>query len=131
MRRDVVTVRVGNEGETFSVPWVQPEIPLRQVNAALVANFDHAKKLLRNLREFHSTADAGEHPRLRVDSCLKDPLYYGNEICRGTSNFDFPSCFRSREGRTGGAQSHRESHVPAGGIGPKFRVSKNKALLHE
>ena len=43
VRRDVVTVRVGNERETFSVPWVQPEIPLRQVNTALVANFDHAE----------------------------------------------------------------------------------------
>ena len=43
MRRDVVTVRVGNERETFSVPRVQPEIPLRQVNTALVANFDHAE----------------------------------------------------------------------------------------
>lgn len=43
MRRDVVTVRVGNERETFCVPWVQPEIPLRQVNTALVANFDHAE----------------------------------------------------------------------------------------
>ena len=43
MRRDVVTVRVGNERETFSVPWVQPEIPLWQVNTSLVANFDHAE----------------------------------------------------------------------------------------
>ena len=43
MRRDVVTVRVGNERETFSVPRVQPEIPLRQVNTALVANFNHAE----------------------------------------------------------------------------------------
>ena len=43
VRRDVVTVRVGNERETFCVPWVQPEIPLRQVNASLVANFDHAE----------------------------------------------------------------------------------------
>ena len=43
VRSDVVTVRVGNERETFSVPWVQPEIPLRQVNTALVANFDHAE----------------------------------------------------------------------------------------
>ena len=41
--RDVVTVRVGNERETFCVPWVQPEIPLRQVNTALIANFDHAE----------------------------------------------------------------------------------------
>ena len=43
MRRDVVTVRVGNERETFCVPRVQPEILLRQVNTALVANFDHAE----------------------------------------------------------------------------------------
>ena len=43
VRRDVVTVRVGNERETFCVPWVQPEILLRQINTALVANFDHAE----------------------------------------------------------------------------------------
>jgi len=43
MRRDVVTVRVGNKRETFCVPWVQPEILLLQVNTALVANFDHAE----------------------------------------------------------------------------------------
>ena len=43
VRRDVVGVRVGNERETFCVPWVQPEILLRQVNTALVANFDHAE----------------------------------------------------------------------------------------
>ena len=43
VQRDVVTVRVGNERETFCVPWVQPEILLLQVNTALVANFDHAE----------------------------------------------------------------------------------------
>ena len=43
VRRDVVTVRVGNERETFCVPWVQPEILLRQVNTALVANIDHTE----------------------------------------------------------------------------------------
>jgi hypothetical protein len=43
VRRDVVTVRVGNERETFCIPWVQPEILLRQVNAAFVANFNHAE----------------------------------------------------------------------------------------
>jgi len=89
------------------------------------------RKLLRNLREFHSTADADERRGLRVDTCLKDPLYYGNEICRRSSNFDFLGCFRSWEGRTGGTQGRRESHAAAGGIGPKFRVSKNQALLHE
>lgn len=43
VRCDVVAVRVGNERETFCVPWVQPEIPLWQVDTALVANFDHAE----------------------------------------------------------------------------------------
>src|SRR5438034_10817298 len=43
VRRDVVTVRVGNERETFCLPWVQPEILLRQMNTALVANFNHAE----------------------------------------------------------------------------------------
>jgi hypothetical protein len=43
VRRDVVTVRVGNECETFCVPRIQPEILLWQVNTSLVANFDHAE----------------------------------------------------------------------------------------
>ena len=41
MRRDMVTVRVRHERERFCVPWVQPEILLRQVNPALIANLDH------------------------------------------------------------------------------------------
>lgn len=41
--RNVVTVRVRNECKRFCIPWVQPEILLRQVNTALVANFDHAE----------------------------------------------------------------------------------------
>jgi hypothetical protein len=43
VRRDVVTVCVGNERETFCVPWIEPEILLRQVNTSLVANFDHTE----------------------------------------------------------------------------------------
>src|SRR5438045_2368301 len=43
VRSDVVTVRVGNERERFCIPRVQPDILLRQVNTALVANFDHAE----------------------------------------------------------------------------------------
>jgi hypothetical protein len=43
VRRDVVTVRVRNEGEGFCVPWVQPEILLRQVNTALIPNFNHVQ----------------------------------------------------------------------------------------
>lgn len=36
-------MRMGNESETFGIPWVQPEILLGQVDTALVANFDHAE----------------------------------------------------------------------------------------
>src|SRR5262245_38188001 len=41
VRRDVVTVRVGNERKRLCVPGVQPKILLRQVNTALVTNFNH------------------------------------------------------------------------------------------
>ena len=73
--RDVVTVRVGNEREAFCVPWVQPEILLRQVNTALVANFDHAENYFAICMSSIGTADADEDRGLRVDTCLKDPLY--------------------------------------------------------
>ena len=46
VRRDVVAVRVRNERETFCIPWVQPEILLRQIDTALVANFDHSENYL-------------------------------------------------------------------------------------
>src|SRR5262245_16048298 len=43
VRCDVVTVGVRNKRERFCVPWVQPEILLRQVNTAFIANFNHAE----------------------------------------------------------------------------------------
>jgi hypothetical protein len=43
VQRDVVAMCVGNERETFRVPRIQPQILVRQVNTALVANFDHAE----------------------------------------------------------------------------------------
>ena len=58
VRRDMVTMRVGNEREAFCVPWIEPEIVLRQVNAALVANCNHPKKLLRNPGDFHCARKA-------------------------------------------------------------------------
>src|SRR6516165_8215881 len=87
------------------------------------------RKLLPKLREFHSTHRGARW--LRVDTCFKGPLYYGNAICRRTSNFNFVSCWRFREEHPGGTQSCRESHTIASGTGPKLRVSKNQALLHE
>src|SRR5262245_35300876 len=41
VRRDVITMRVRNESERFCIPWIQPEILLRQVNTAVIANLDH------------------------------------------------------------------------------------------
>ncbi len=39
--RDVIAVRVRDEGEAFRVRWVEPEILLWQINAALVLHRDH------------------------------------------------------------------------------------------
>lgn len=52
MRRDVVAVRMGNEGETFAIPRIEPKVILRQVNTALVTNIYHVA----NLRSNHSSA---------------------------------------------------------------------------
>jgi len=48
---------------------------LLQVNTALVANFDHAENYFAICMSSIGTADADEDPGLRVDTCLKDPLY--------------------------------------------------------
>ena len=41
MRRNVVAVRVRNEGEALCIPGVEPEILLWQINAAVKTNVDH------------------------------------------------------------------------------------------
>jgi hypothetical protein len=41
MWRNVVAVRVRNEGEALCIPWVEPEIPLWQINTAVKTNVDH------------------------------------------------------------------------------------------
>jgi hypothetical protein len=42
MRRDVIAVSMGDEGKRLGVPGVEPDRLIRQVNAALVSNFNHA-----------------------------------------------------------------------------------------
>jgi hypothetical protein len=74
VRRDVVAMRVGNERETLCVPWIQPEILLRQVNTALVANFNHARKLLPNLREFHSKRDTDDSVGCALTLASRSPF---------------------------------------------------------
>jgi hypothetical protein len=45
MRRDVIAVRVRNEGEALCVPRVEPQILVGQIETALIPNMDHAKNL--------------------------------------------------------------------------------------
>src|SRR5215475_2757607 len=81
VRCDVVGMRVRNECETSCVPWVEPEIVLRQVNPAVVSNCNHAKNYfgIRASSMVPVKANAGQ--RLCVDTCLNRPLYYGDEVC--------------------------------------------------
>src|SRR4029434_8211769 len=77
-------------------------------------------KLLRNLREFHSRRDTDERSGLRVDTCFKRPLYYGNEILGSSFQCDFAGYFCSREGCPGRTQSRREGYAATDGIGPEL-----------
>jgi len=45
MRRNVIAVRVRNEGEALGVPRVEPQILRGQIETALIPNMDHAKNL--------------------------------------------------------------------------------------
>jgi hypothetical protein len=45
MRCDVVAVGVGDERKRLPVPRVEPDVFVRQKDAALVTNFNHAEKL--------------------------------------------------------------------------------------
>lgn len=41
VRRDVIAVRVGNECEILGLPWVEPQILLRQEHASFISDIDH------------------------------------------------------------------------------------------
>ena len=56
MRRDVIAVRVRNKSERLRIPGIEPEILFRQINAALVPNFDHAGILRLNERRISNIA---------------------------------------------------------------------------
>jgi hypothetical protein len=45
VRRYVVAMRVRDESEVLRIPWVQPQILPRQINAAFVTNFNHQKEV--------------------------------------------------------------------------------------
>lgn len=52
MGRDVIAVSMRDKREWFSIPGIEPEIFIRQINAAVVTNVDH--------REFYARNYAGE-----------------------------------------------------------------------
>jgi hypothetical protein len=45
MRRDVIAVRVRDERERLGVPRVEPDLFVRQINAALISDFNHSENL--------------------------------------------------------------------------------------
>ena len=48
MRRDVIAVGMRDKRERLSIPGIEPKVFVRQINAAVVANFDHEKFYARN-----------------------------------------------------------------------------------
>ena len=44
---DVIAVRVRDERERLSLPWIEPKIFVRQINAALVADLNHEGRITR------------------------------------------------------------------------------------
>ena len=66
MRCNVIDVCVRNESELLGFPRVEPEILLRQKNAALVSNIDHTGILAcRSVCSTAGTALTGETPAFR------------------------------------------------------------------
>jgi len=73
--RNVVIVRVRNECKRFCVPWVEPEILLRQVNTAFIANFNH----LENYFPICASSIAGAI-RMSAVGCALTPASRGRFI---------------------------------------------------
>src|ERR1700730_10135149 len=121
MRRDVIAVRMRDKREWLSVPRVEPKVVVRQIDAAVVTNFDHEKFYVRNCagetgirwiersalgvkkwREaaYSSTSRAGardppdSEPALIsgcIDSVLQFPFHDSDEVC---DDFSFSSSLR-------------------------------------
>ena len=50
MQRDVVAVCVRDKREGLWLPGIEPQVLLRQINSALITNFDHIENLCANRR---------------------------------------------------------------------------------
>ena len=46
VRRDMIGMGVGHERERFLVPWIEPDVLTRQINATFVMNRNHAEKIV-------------------------------------------------------------------------------------
>jgi hypothetical protein len=90
MSGDVIAVGMGNERERLSVPGIEPKIFVWQINAALVTDLDHAKKLRAKPsgRNWHSAA------RGCIDGVLRFPFRHPDEVC----DVIFPGCDEQRFG---------------------------------
>ncbi len=42
MAREVIGMCMRDEGARFRIPWVKPQVQLRQMNAAMKSHFDQA-----------------------------------------------------------------------------------------
>ncbi|MFL6545604.1 MAG: hypothetical protein ACJ8LM_10560, partial [Candidatus Udaeobacter sp.] len=64
--------RVRNESQAFCLPGIQPQIWLRQINPALVMDFNHSEEIYFRIRMSKTTGSAGMQDcwthALRVDS---------------------------------------------------------------
>lgn len=49
----MIAVRMRDERERFPIPRIEPDIFVRQINAAFVTNFNHAEKLRVRKRTIH------------------------------------------------------------------------------
>jgi len=46
VRRGMIGMGVRHEREGFLVPWIEPDVLIREINATFVMNCDHAEKIV-------------------------------------------------------------------------------------
>src|SRR5436189_3131863 len=108
MRRDVIAVGVGDKRQLFPVPRLEPKIPARQEDTAIVTHVDHQKLYLRNgsgetgiraksMEPVENRPTCHGVPRLRfaplgmtliwrgIDSAPQFPFRDSDEACDGNS----------------------------------------------
>src|SRR5215216_5670800 len=72
----------GKQTQSVSHPTDPTKNPVEASKHRAHSELQSHGKLLRILFEFHGTRDTDASGAFHVDTCFKDPLYYGNAICR-------------------------------------------------